>query len=195
MGERGGFLRAKARARPEKRDFAHQLQHGRKLLPERADLGQGGIVPIDRETRLRVAGREQRRDGRVGVPQGRRESGLPVVAGGRGLAFRLDSPLVTGARAAGVKRPARLQCLAEQNRPVRNIIIPFDQGGARAGAVDHMAIERPDLVADVSAMIVDQECAMGVAGLGMSGEMDFADPLQRKGVEIVFGVKAVVGRR
>ena len=41
-------------------------------------------------------------------------------------------------------------------------------------------------------MVVDQKCAVGVARLGEAGEMDFPDPLKRKGVEIRARVKAVV---
>src|SRR5262245_10838095 len=52
--------------------------------------------------------------------------------------------------------------LLEQNAERRNIIVPFDQGWNRTEARERLPIERPHLLDDARAMIVDaQDRAVG----------------------------------
>ena len=83
-----------------------------------------------------------------------------------------------------------------EHGPVGDGAVPFDQRRNRPASADHDVEELPDRVGDRPVMAVDeQKIALVVRLLGMPGEMDLADMLERKIGEIGERRKAVIGGR
>src|SRR5262245_37110603 len=58
--------------------------------------------------------------------------------------------------------------LRPQDRPIRNLAVPFDQCGNWAAARDHNRVELPDRIGDRPVVAVDQQwCALIVTLCGM----------------------------
>ena len=75
--------------------------------------------------------------------------------------------------------------LGLQHRPVGDVAVPFDQRRHAARAADDHVVELPDRVGDRAVVAVDeQQLALVVRLLGMPGQVDLADLLEREVGEI-----------
>ena len=78
----------------------------------------------------------------------------------------------------------------------RDVAVPFDERRDRSALADHDLEELPDRVGDRPVVAVDQQkIALVVLLLGMSGQMDLADLVERKIGKIGECRKAMVGGR
>ena len=58
----------------------------------------------------------------------------------------------------------------------RDVVVPLDQGGNRPKARDRLSVQRPDLVTDARAVVIDaQGTAVGEVPDAVTGQMDFPD--------------------
>src|SRR5215207_9749674 len=84
--------------------------------------------------------------------------------------------------------------LGLEHRPVGDGAVPLDQRWNRAATADYDIEELPHRVCDRPVVTVDQKkFTLIVRLLGVPGEMDLADMLQRKIGEVVEGGKPVIG--
>ncbi len=93
---------------------------------------------------------------------------------------------------------SRIACaalrLGKQRRPLRHVIVPFDQARDRTNLRDDVPKESHDRIGDGRAMRVDQQARTDVIALGMTREMNFTDMLKREAREIAQGIRAVIHR-
>src|SRR5580704_6052469 len=76
--------------------------------------------------------------------------------------------------------------LRAQNGPRRNMAVPFDQRRDWTAAGNHYLVKLPNRVRDWFVMAVDQERLLFViALLGMAGEMNLGDSLEREIGQII----------
>src|SRR5262245_4570862 len=71
----------------------------------------------------------------------------------------------------------------EEGGQRRKVLVPLDQGRRGSETLPGVTIERPDIVADGRAVIVDQQESAIARRDGVAGEMEFADGFSRQGAE------------
>ena len=119
-----------------------------------------------RAVRRALASRRARRGG---IGERAREGG------DRRLKPHGGAPLALAPRA--IAASAR-RASASKRRPIRNVVVPFDQRRRRPDAAIARCVERPDAGANRRIVGVDQQRRAGVVfRLGIAGEMDLADML------------------
>ena len=84
--------------------------------------------------------------------------------------------------------------LGEQRGEFRQLVVAFDQRGARADACDQPRIQRPDCGRDRRIVRIDQQRASEVRVGRVPGEVDFRHRIAGKGIEVGRGRIAEIVR-
>src|ERR1041385_1634860 len=83
-----------------------------------------------------------------------------------------------------------------QDRPVRNLAVPFDQRRNCAAASDDGLEQLPDWPGNGTVVAINEQRVAFIVGLfGMTGEVNLADARKREFRQILQGGEAVIGGR
>src|SRR6187401_329703 len=84
----------------------------------------------------------------------------------------------------------RAPALGDERRKRGNVRVPLDESRQRAEAIHGASVQLPHGIANLRAMVIDEE----VATTGVAGEMDFTDAIERQAFDELVRVEAEILR-